>query len=83
MSESDTPRTDTMQMDALDSNDVRAWTSFARQLERELQEARRDAERLRFVLSASGDMTLRIHNTRPDLRLAAIDSAMASDPPAS
>lgn len=42
---SDTPRTDAQEMDALDSNDVRAWASFARQLERELAEARKDAER--------------------------------------
>jgi hypothetical protein len=53
---------------------------FARQLERELAEARKDAELLHFLLSAPGDMTLRLHNTRPDLRLAMIDAAMA--PPA-
>ena len=33
---SDTPRTDTQAMDALDCNDVRAWESFARKLEREI-----------------------------------------------
>ncbi len=54
--------------------------NFARQLERELSQARKDAERLRFLLSAPGDMTLRLHNTRPDLRLAMIDAAMS--PPA-
>jgi hypothetical protein len=52
-----------------------ACANLAR-LHKERDAAVEDAERLRFLLSAPGDMTLRLHNTRPDLRLAMIDAAI-------
>ena len=45
---SDTPRTDAVEQ-GIDSNDCRAWRSVARQLERELTAARKDAERYRWL----------------------------------
>lgn len=45
-------------------------------LRAEVEEYRKDAVRWRFIASASGSVTLKIHNTRADGRNAAIDAAM-------
>lgn len=45
-------------------------------LRAEAEKYRKDARRWRFVASAPGSVTLRIHNTRSDGRDAAIDAAM-------
>lgn len=45
-------------------------------LRAEADKYRKDARRWRFVASAPGSVTLRIHNTRADGRDAAIDAAI-------
>ena len=45
----------------------------------ERAELKRDAERWRAVKSAGGELTLRLHNTRPRDRAHVIDAAMQSE----
>lgn len=47
-------------------------------LRAEADALRVDAERWRFVASASSSVTFRLHNTRPDHRERAIDAAMGA-----
>lgn len=42
--------------------------------------AEQDAARWQAVESADSELTLRLHNTRPDMRRAAIDAATGSKP---
>ncbi|WP_333627846.1 hypothetical protein [Stenotrophomonas cyclobalanopsidis] len=48
-------------------------------LRAEADALRVDAERWRFLASASSSVTFRLHNARPDHRERAIDAAMGAD----
>jgi hypothetical protein len=76
---SDTPRTDAIYKESSHcfQNQEMVFASFARQLERELAEAKNDAERLLFLMNQSGDFYCRGYGYQMTGKLREyIDAAM-------
>ena len=67
---------DQRHIDDLVAAGIRASDAEMKRLEGEVARLRADSERWKAVETAGGELTLRLHNSRPDRRAAIIDAAL-------